>query len=178
MIKIVCKLFGGRNFRPLCHKMENAEQFAQFAEIFLLRKSVLCWPSIKLLYLCVSLIVVNNKHYFQFVCFSQIAIDEQVNISKVRQLLWFFDKQLCEGQRQRLNALDFFLSRISKKFLRRSTKSNVTSSEFAPASRNRLFTKYKYFHPKSKIGVFYRYITKSGATRFAQSRFCRIKPRW
>lgn len=109
MIKIVYKLFvGGRNFRPLCYRMENAEQFAQFAEIFLLRKSVLSWPSIKLLYLCVSLIVVNNKHYFQFVCFRQSAIDEQVNISKVRQLLRFFGKQLCERQWQSLNTLDFF----------------------------------------------------------------------
>ena len=61
-----------------------------------------------------NLIVVNNKHYFQFVCFRQSAIDEQVNISKVRQLLRFFGKQLCERQWQCLNAL-FFLSRISKK---------------------------------------------------------------
>ena len=124
----------------------------------------------------VNLIVVNNKHYFQFVCFRQSAIDEQVNISKVRQLLRFFGKQLCERQWQCLNALKFFEQNIEKN-LRRSTKSNATS-ESAPAFPNRLFTKYKYFHPKSKIGVFYRYITKSGTTRFAQSRFCRIKPRW
>ena len=60
-----------------------------------------------MLYLCV-MIVVKNKHYFQFVCYRQSAIDEQVNISKVRQLLWFFGKQLCERQWQRLNTLDFF----------------------------------------------------------------------
>lgn len=63
----------------------------------------------------VNLIVVNNKHYFQFVCFRQSAIDEQVNISKVRQLLRFFGKQLCEGQLAKSEHSGLFLSRISKK---------------------------------------------------------------
>lgn len=171
MIKIVCKLFGGRNFRPLCHKMENAEQFAQFAEIFLLRKSVLCWPSIKLLYLCVSLIVVNNKHYFQFVYFRQIAIDEQVNISKVRQLLRFFGKQLCERQWQSLNTLDFFLSRISKKKFCVGQQNQMRRRNLHLPSQTGCLQNISTFIQKVKLVCFIGILQKAGQHALLKAAF-------